>query len=118
MLVSGKLKRDRYGQQEDDDAEERIELQLNDIKLLANALKQKTTEVRVRLDADAIDREKLASLRKTLESHPGSCRVALEIKNPGNWTVHLKETGVFVSPSDALLAGLERIFGRKVCELR
>ena len=43
---------------------------------------------------------------------------ALEIKNPGNWTVHLKGTGVFVSPSDALLAGLERIFGRKVCELR
>jgi hypothetical protein len=32
--------------------------------------------------------------------------------------VNLQETGLCVEPTDALLSSLERIFGKKVCELR
>jgi hypothetical protein len=34
-----------------------------------------------------------------------------------DWRVDLAETGLFVDPTDALLTGLERLFGTKVCEL-
>jgi len=69
------------------------------------------------LAVEAIDRTKLDSLRSMLERYPGPCPVTLELNSPGDWSVNLAETGLFVDPSDALLTGLERLFGTKVCEL-
>ena len=66
---------------------------------------------------ETIDRTKLDSLRSMLEQYPGPCPVALEVSSPGDWRVNLAETGLFVDPTDALLTGLERLFGSKVCEL-
>jgi len=118
VLLTGKVRRRRKPGEEDDDAEETVEVSLNSAKLLADALATKTTLVCVKLDAAATDRAQLASLRDELAANPGKVPVSLELVNAGQWTVKLKSTGMSVEPSDKLLAGLERLFGRKVCELR
>ncbi|MCA9533237.1 MAG: DNA polymerase III subunit alpha, partial [Myxococcales bacterium] len=117
VLLTGRVQfeRDRMA---DDDAPEQPKLVLNDVQLLASALAQKTTSVVVQLSVDEVSRQKLKSLRSTLEAHPGPCPVALTLSNPQSWSVEFAETGLHVEPTDGLLASLERLFGRKACELR
>ncbi|MBK6811372.1 MAG: DNA polymerase III subunit alpha [Sandaracinaceae bacterium] len=117
VLLTGRVQfeRDRMA---DDDAPEQPKLVLNDVQLLASALAQKTTSVVVQLSVGEVSRQKLQALRTTLEAHPGPCPVALTLSNPQVWSVDLLETGLHVEPTDGLLASLERLFGRKACELR
>ncbi|MFW6050927.1 MAG: DNA polymerase III subunit alpha [Myxococcota bacterium] len=101
-----------------DDERTEAKLILQEVTPLAESFTQRARQVRVRVQVDRIDREKLRTLRATLERFPGSCPVALELSSEQRWAVSLAETGVRVTPSDALLASLERLFGEKVCELR
>ncbi|MBW2162072.1 MAG: hypothetical protein JRH14_19250, partial [Deltaproteobacteria bacterium] len=101
----------------DDSAAPEPKILLEEATLLSEALQERTTSITVRLTVEAIDRSKLDSLRAMLEQYPGPCPVTLELNSPGDWRVNLAETGLFVEPSDALLTGLERLFGTKVCEL-
>jgi DNA polymerase III subunit alpha len=100
--------------------DERIEAKviLQEVTRLAEAFTQRAKQVRVRVQVDRVDRGKLQSLRDTLERHPGTCPVTLELRCAERWAVSLPDTGLRVCPSDALLASLERLFGEKVCELR
>ncbi len=117
VLLTGRvqLERDRMA---DEDAPEQPKLVLNDVQLLASALAQKTTSVVVQLSVEELSRQKLQALRTTLEAHPGPVPVSLTLSNAQLWAVDLPAIGLHVEPTDGFLASLERLFGRKACELR
>jgi DNA polymerase III subunit alpha len=115
ILLTGRVKHEQ--DRNDDSAQTEAKILLEEATLLSEALHERTTSITVRLKVEAIDRMKLDSLRATLEQFPGPCPVSLELSSPGDWRVNLADTGLFVDPSDALLTGLERLFGAKVCEL-
>jgi hypothetical protein len=115
ILLTGRVKHEQ--DRNEDSAQTEAKILLEEATLLSEALHERTTSITVRLKVEAIDRMKLDSLRATLEQFPGPCPVSLELSSPGDWRVNLADTGLFVDPSDALLTGLERLFGAKVCEL-
>jgi DNA polymerase-3 subunit alpha len=115
ILLGGRVKHEQ--DRNDESAAPEAKILLEEATLLSDALHARTTSITVRLAVQAIDRTKLDSLRSMLEQHPGPCPVSLELQSPGDWRVNIADTGLFVDPSDALLAGLERLFGSKVCEL-
>jgi DNA polymerase-3 subunit alpha len=115
ILLGGRVKHEV--DRNDDAAAPEAKILLEEASLLSEALHARTTAITVRLAVEMIDRGKLDSLRSMLEQYPGPCPVSLELSSPGDWRVNLVETGLFVDPSDALLTGLERMFGAKVCEL-
>jgi DNA polymerase-3 subunit alpha len=117
VLITGKVKYE-VRRDADVDAEPEAKIVLDKVEPLSTALSRKTQLVRVRLPIEGTDKDALRSLRTTLEKHPGACPVALELAAPGHFTVRFEEVGLHVDPSDALLASLERLFGRKVCELQ
>ena len=115
ILLTGRVKHEQ--DRNDDSAAPEAKILLEEATLLSEALQERTTAITVRLAVETIDRTKLDSLRSILEQYPGPCPVTLELSSPGDWRVNLAETGLFVDPTDALLTGLERLFGTKVCEL-
>ena len=115
ILLTGRVKHEQ--DRSDESAAAEAKILLEDATLLSEALQERTTSITVRLTVETIDRSKLDSLRAMLEQYPGPCPVTLELNSPGDWCVNLAETGLFVDPTDALLTGLERLFGTKVCEL-
>jgi DNA polymerase III subunit alpha len=116
VLITGKVKHE-YNRDADDDAEAEAKLVLDKVELLSGALSRKTKSVQVSLSFEEASKDTLRSLRAALERHPGGCPVALVLASPGAPRVHFGDVGLHVDPSDALLASLERLFGRKVCEL-
>jgi DNA polymerase-3 subunit alpha len=115
ILLTGRVKHEQ--DRNDESAAPEAKILLEEATLLSDALYERTKAITVRLAVEAIDRTKLDSLRSMLEQFPGPCPVSLELTSGGDWRVDIAETGVFVDPSDALLIGLERLFGTKVCEL-
>ena len=115
ILLNGRVKHEQ--DRNDDSAQPEAKLLLEEATVLSDALHQRTTAVTVRLAVETIDRTQLASLRTILERFPGPCPVTVELSSPGDWRVNLADTGLFVDPTDALLYGLERLFGASVCEL-
>lgn len=117
IIVDGRVKHEFRDDGGDDDAEPK--LILYDVQPLSELLSRKTRAVNVKLEVESVDRKKLERLRECLRAHPGPVPVSLELLNPlAHWTATLEETGLCVEPSDSLLASLERLFGRKVTELR
>lgn len=117
IVLKGTVKLERRRDAEDEDPEPK--LVFYDAALLEDVLKKRTKYVAISLPVDQVDRKKLEALRRTLQSHPGPVPVSLILQNPAeSWLVDMEETGMSVEPSDALLAGLEQLFGRKVAEMR
>ncbi|MGB5694414.1 MAG: DNA polymerase III subunit alpha [Polyangiales bacterium] len=115
ILLTGRVKHEQ--DRENETAQPEAKILLEEATLLSEALQARTTSITVRLAVESISRSKLDSLRSMLERYPGPCPVSLELRSPGDWRVNLLDTGLFVDPTDALLTGLERLFGTKVCEL-
>jgi DNA polymerase-3 subunit alpha len=68
------------------------------------------------LEAEA-SRDRLTALRSAFASHPGDCPVLLHLRIPGeSETVIALPDGCAVSPSDALLAQVNALFGRRAAE--
>ncbi|AKF06783.1 DNA polymerase III subunit alpha [Sandaracinus amylolyticus] len=109
--------RDRDTPEEEQGAPE-PKLTLMNVKPLAQALRERTKAVRVKVFVERVDAKKLRALRDTLKQHPGPCPVGLELASVERWSVSVPEVGLSVEPSDALLASLERLFGEKIVELR
>ncbi|MCB9615623.1 MAG: DNA polymerase III subunit alpha [Sandaracinus sp.] len=114
VIVTGRVKQEQA--QGTDEIE--VKLVLDEVVPLQEVLSRKTRAVAVKVEVDELDRKKLESLRSTLERHPGPIPVSLELIARGQWAVNLQDTGLTVEPTDALLSSLERLFGKKVCELR
>ena len=91
---------------------------LDAVRPLAQALREKTKAVRVRVQVERFDGKKLRALREALRVHPGPCPVSLELRSAERWVVSVPDVGLKVEPSEALMASLERLFGEKIVELR
>lgn len=110
-----RFERDRDAE---DDAPAEPKLILESVRLLSDALRDKTKAVRVKVVVERLDTAKLRALRDALRAHPGTCPVGLELASIERWSVSVPDTGMTVEPSEALLSSLERIFGEKIVELR
>ena len=117
VLVKGRLKMER-DRMADEDAPAQPKVELQEVQLLTAALAKKAEAVDVKLDVAELDKKKIRALRHALEAYPGPCPVRLQLGEKGAWVVEMPVTGVHVEPADGLLASLERLFGRKVCELK
>jgi DNA polymerase-3 subunit alpha len=120
VLVEGKVSFPITGDDEADDAEgRRATLLAEAIQPLADALQAEARGVSIRLSADRTKPEQLRGLRDVLQRSPGGCPVSVVIAlQDGAEAVLSLGASLKVSPTDAMLGGLERLFGENVAELR
>lgn len=121
VLVLGKVS----FPQRSDDAEEDIDaareptILMNEVKLLADAVRADTRSITIRVRAERTRPADLAGLARVLAAARGSCPVALHVRFEGGAEAVLALGDSWrVDVGDALLSGLERIFGEQVAELR
>ena len=77
-----------------------------------------TRAVSIRLEVERTVKRDLETLRDLLQGSPGSCPVELVLTLPDGAEAVLDLDGTRITPTDALLGGLERAFGGSVAELR
>ena len=120
VLISGKLSFPMS--EEGDEAEAASKeptLLLDEAVLLADAIRAETKQVVLRVNEHRVNRAHLDRLRDVLRLHPGGCSVQLVVElKDGNEAILALGKEYRVEPSDAMLAGLEKLFGEKVAELR
>jgi hypothetical protein len=86
-----------------------IELKYAEQKLAAT--------LRVRLLETELGRDRMLTLRKLLEAHPGDCGVNVHVTIPGESETVLCVGGVRgVDASDALCRDVDGLFGRAVAD--
>jgi DNA polymerase-3 subunit alpha len=119
VVVSGKVSFPMTDEADDvGDVQREPTLLVDSVSLLADAAFQHTKAVSIRLDANRTGKKDLETLRELLKNAPGSCRVELVLQMPEGAEAVLDLDGTRVTPSEALLGGLERAFGGSVAELR
>ena len=102
----------------DDDTAKKPTILLESVQPLADAIQAETRAVSIRLAADRTGPEHLRGLRDVSQRSPGNCPVSVVIALADGAEAVLSVNGFKVAPSDAMLAGLERLFGENVAELR
>jgi DNA polymerase-3 subunit alpha len=119
VLVSGKVS---FPQTDDDDADagpREPTLLLDEVVLLADAIRAATKQVRIHVKEQRDKLESLGRLRDVLRQSPGACAVALIVELRDGAVAELSLGRDYrVEPSDGMLARLEKLFGEKVAELR
>jgi DNA polymerase-3 subunit alpha len=120
VLVSGKVSFPQGDEGEDENAGPRDPtLMLDEVVILADAIRSETKNVRIKLVAKRVTRDHIGRLKGVLQSSPGGCPVQLLIQlDDGAVAVLALGRDLQVSPSDGMLASLEKLFGEKVAELR
>jgi DNA polymerase-3 subunit alpha len=118
VVVTGKVSFPLTDESEDLDVQREPTLLVDSVSLLADAAFQHTKAVSIRLDAERTGKKDLEILRELLQNAPGSCKVELVLELPEGAEAVLDLDGTRVTPSEALLGGLERAFGGSVAELR
>jgi DNA polymerase III subunit alpha len=108
-----------------DDAEDEIDatreptILMSEAKPLAEAVRADTRAIAIRLRAERTRPADLASLARVLAGAKGNCPVALHVCLEGGAEAVLALGDSWrVDVGDALLSGIERIFGEQVAELR
>jgi DNA polymerase-3 subunit alpha len=102
-----------------DEPSEELEptLLVDEVVPLSDAVRGATRSIRLRLDAAEHGPECLGPLKELLSEHRGGCSVELWLSLPGGAQARLALDDFRVEPSDAVLSGLERLFGTHVAEL-
>ncbi len=124
VLLTGKVsfpRKDEDAPGGDDEPEGPREptLLMNEVVLLSDAIKAATKAVTIRLDAKKTGKSDIARLGEVLSSAKGACPVTLHISLPdGAEAVLAVKRDMRIEVSDLVLAGLERVFGEQVAELR
>ncbi len=120
VLVSGKVSFPQVEEGEEEQAGPRDPtLMLDEVVMLADAIRSETKNVRIKLNARKVTRDHIGRLRGVLQSSPGGCPVQLLIQlDDGAEAVLALGRDLNVSPTDMMLASLEKLFGEKVAELR
>lgn len=118
VLITGKLQFPMSNEEEGEQEGPRDPtVLLNDVKLLTDCIQQQTRLVLLRLRAEAVKKEQFEQLSEVLKSVPGPCpiQIALRLNQRTEVALSLPDR---VLVSDAMLAGIERLFGTKITELR
>jgi DNA polymerase-3 subunit alpha len=114
VLLSGKVS---YPITDEPEEEPEPTLLVDSVELLADAALKNTRAVSIRLSARRTARRDIEALRDLLQASPGPCPVELVLELEGAEAV-LELDGTRITPTDAFLGGLERMFGGSVAELR
>jgi DNA polymerase-3 subunit alpha len=121
VLVTGKVsfpQRSEEGE-EDLDATREPTILLNEVRLLSDAVRADTRAVAIRVRAERTRSADLAGLARVLAAAKGRCPVALHVSfDDGAEAVLALGDAWRVEVGDALLSGIERVFGEQVAELR
>ncbi len=105
------------GEEAESEAAPERELKVDEVTRLADVRSAKATRVDVRATSAELSPEKLARLQGLLTQYPGNCAVTLAIAVDGQGEAKLK-LPQNVAPSDDLLAGIDRLLGRKAATVR
>ncbi len=115
VLLSGKVS---FPVTDEPDEEREPTIFVDSVEPLADAVLRATRAVSIRLHAERTERRDLERLKDLLVQYPGPCAVELVLELPGGSEAVLDLVGTRVTPNDAVLGGLERLFGSTVAELR
>jgi len=97
----------------------RERLRFMDAKLLASIRAERSSLMEIRLNADLVTDDQMATLHKLLRQFPGPCRTRLRLEIPQRSETILDLGEEFkVAAADELLARLEQTFGERVAVLR
>jgi DNA polymerase-3 subunit alpha len=118
VVVTGKVSFPMTDEEDLDGTPRDATLLVDSVELLADAALKSTSAVSIRLDAERTVKRDLETLRDLLRGSPGSCPVELVLAMADGAEAVLDLDGTRVTPTDALLGGLERAFGTSVAELR
>ena len=107
LVVIGKVQHDEKGSK----------VLANNILTLDDAQIHSVEAIRIRLEADRVDREGLTRLRHLLMSHPGECKTFLHlmVQDKGEAVISLNSK-LFVSPTKAFFQEVEQYFGPSCAE--
>ncbi len=122
VLVTGKVS---FPRRDDDEPEDALEapreatVLLNDAVLLSDVVAASSRQLLLRLHADQVRDGTLEKVGLVMRESHGECPVTVQLTLPGGAEATLSLGPAHrVEIGDALLAGLERIFGTQVAELR
>jgi DNA polymerase-3 subunit alpha len=115
VLVTGKVS---FPITDEPDAEAEPTILVDEVVPLSDAVRRSTRAVTIHLDANDTKAEQFEGLKSLLAESPGACSVDLLLDLPEGARAVLTIEGARVDPSDAMLSGLERLFGSSVAELR
>ena len=92
---------------------------LNEAVRLSDAVKKETKQISIRLAAEKISEQHLLRMANVLGKGTGGCPVTLVLAMKDGAEAFLQLGKNYrVEVSDEMLAGLERVFGEQVAELR
>lgn len=121
VLVTGKVSFPQRAEDADEEGEAAREptILLGEVQPLTEAVRADTRSIAIRVRAERTHTGDLASLARLLAVTKGDCPVALCVSfaNGAEAVLTLGDTWR-VDVGDALLSGIERIFGEQVAELR
>ncbi|MBV9949086.1 MAG: hypothetical protein JOZ69_19715 [Myxococcales bacterium] len=121
VLVTGKVSFPQRSEEGEDDVEGPREptILLNEVKPLGEAIRADIRAIAIRVRAEKTRAADLDRLARVLAGAKGRCPVALHVSfdDGAEAVLALGETWR-VDVGDALLSGIERIFGEQVAELR
>ncbi len=118
VVVTGKVSFPITDEADDLEATREATLLIDSVELLSDSALKSTRAVSIRLEVERTVKRDLETLRDLLRGSPGPCPVELVLKMPDGAEAVLDLDGTRVTPTDALLGGLERAFGGSVAELR
>ncbi|MET0793737.1 MAG: DNA polymerase III subunit alpha, partial [Polyangiaceae bacterium] len=115
VLITGKVS---FPMTEEPDEEREATVLVDSVELLSDAALKATRAVSIKLDADRTLRRDFEALKVLILGSPGPCPVELVLSLGEGTEAVLDLDGTRVTPNDAFLGGLERMFGTTVAELR
>jgi len=117
VVVSGKVSFPITDEPEEAEGREPT-LLVDAVELLSDSALKSTRAISIKVEAERTARKDLETLRDLLRDSPGPCPVELVVELADGAQAVLDLDGTRVTLTDALLGGLERIFGGTVAELR
>jgi DNA polymerase-3 subunit alpha len=122
VMLTGKVsypRRDDDAPEDEADGPREPTIMLTEVVPLADAIKKDTKSVVVRLSESRAGASEIVQMAEVLRKAPGDCPVTLHLTlKDGAEAVLSLGRDFRVEVSDPLLAGLEKVFGEQVAELR
>jgi len=95
-----------------------VKVRADEIQLLSDVRRQKTSKLAVRVGVEDASPQRLAVLRGLIERHPGPCDVYLCLRGPGGSAILQLPESLRATATEELVAALQETFGPEAVELR
>jgi DNA polymerase-3 subunit alpha len=106
LIVKASIQIDR------DEESQTLKLRCLDVKLLADARRDRTKSIEISLEESQIERGKLGELKKLFVQYPGTCPVRMTVRIPNTAEVEMElPSSIRIEATDAMVDRVEAIFG-------